>query len=76
VKPYLTGQSVEMAGELSSASEVISMGIEKAMSDAAFLEWMQRLRDRIATSGDYFEDISNRAIGRITFPRWMVRYYT
>jgi hypothetical protein len=30
--------------------------IEKAILDAVFLEWMERLRRCIATNGEYFEE--------------------
>jgi hypothetical protein len=30
--------------------------IEKSTLDAAFLEWMKRLRRYIATNGEYFEE--------------------
>jgi hypothetical protein len=55
-KQCLRRQSFEMAGELFSVSEVISIGIEKSTLDVVSLEWMQRLRECVATNCDYFED--------------------
>jgi hypothetical protein len=55
VKHCLRGRSFETAGELFSTNEVISMVVEKSTLDVVHLKWMQRLREYIATNGDYFE---------------------
>jgi hypothetical protein len=55
MKCCLRGQSFEAFDALFSASEAISMGIEKSTLDAGFLEWMGRLRRCIATNGEDFE---------------------
>jgi hypothetical protein len=65
VRHRLRGQPFETAGELCSANEVISRGIEKSTLDVVFLEWTERLRECSATNGEHFEDISKRAIGKI-----------
>jgi hypothetical protein len=57
VNRCLRGQSFEAAGELFSASEVISMCIDQSTLEVVFLEWMQRFRECITTNSDYFEDI-------------------
>jgi hypothetical protein len=44
VKHCLRGQPFETAGELFSASQVISMGLEKSILNVVFPKWMQRLR--------------------------------
>jgi histone-lysine N-methyltransferase SETMAR len=55
VKHCLRGQSFETGDELSLAIDAVLRGIGKRTLHAAFLDWMQRLRQWIETNGDYFE---------------------
>jgi histone-lysine N-methyltransferase SETMAR len=55
VKHWLRGQSFETAYELFLAMDPVLMGIEKWTLHAAFLDWIQRLRQCIETNGDHFE---------------------
>jgi histone-lysine N-methyltransferase SETMAR len=52
MKHRLRGQSFEAADELFSASEVISIDIDKSPLDAVFLEWMERLGQCIPTNSE------------------------
>jgi hypothetical protein len=55
VKRCLAGLLFEDADQLLAAIEGVPEGIEKVTLQAVFLEWMDRLRKRIATNGDYTE---------------------
>jgi hypothetical protein len=55
VKHCLRGQSFETADELSLAIDAVLRGIEKSILHAAFLGWVQRLRQRIEANGNCFE---------------------
>jgi hypothetical protein len=57
VKYCLRGQSFEMADELFLAIEAVLRGIEKRTLHAAFLDWMQRLRQYIKINDDYFKEV-------------------
>jgi hypothetical protein len=55
VKHSLGGQSFETADELCLVIDAVLRGIEKWTLHEAFLDWMQRLRQCIETTGDHFE---------------------
>jgi hypothetical protein len=55
VKHWLRGQSVEMANELFMVIDAVLRGIAKWTLDAAFLDWMQRLRQCIEANDCEFE---------------------
>jgi hypothetical protein len=55
IKRCLTGLSLEDTDQLLAAVEGVLEGIEKVTLQAAFLEWMNRLRKYIATNGEYTE---------------------
>jgi exoribonuclease R len=55
VKHCLRGQSSEMADELFLSIDAVLRGLEKYTLLAAFLDWVQRLRQSIEANGDYFE---------------------
>jgi histone-lysine N-methyltransferase SETMAR len=56
VKYFLRGQSFETADELFLAIRAVSRHLEKWTLHAAFLDWMQRLRQCTETNGDYLEE--------------------
>jgi hypothetical protein len=53
VKGRLAGLSFEDADQLLAAVQGVLGGIEKVTLQAIFLEWMDRLRECIATNGEY-----------------------
>jgi histone-lysine N-methyltransferase SETMAR len=55
VKICLAGLSFEDADQLLAAVEAVLEGIEKVTLQAVFLEWMDRLRNCIASNGEYTE---------------------
>jgi hypothetical protein len=55
VKRCLAGLSFEDADQLLAAVEGVLDGIEKVTLQAVFLEWMDRLRECIATNGEHTE---------------------
>jgi hypothetical protein len=55
VKHCLRGQSLDTADELVLAIDGVLRGIEKWTLHAAFLDWMQRLRQSTEAHGNYFE---------------------
>jgi hypothetical protein len=55
VKRCLAGLSFEDADQLLAAVEGVLDGIEKVTLQAVFLEWTDRLRNYIATNGEYTE---------------------
>jgi histone-lysine N-methyltransferase SETMAR len=55
VKHCMRGQSFETADALVLAIDAVSRGSEKQTLHAAFLNWMQRLRQCIETNGHALE---------------------
>jgi hypothetical protein len=55
IKGCLAGLSFENADELLESVRAVLRGIEKVTMREVFLEWMERLRKRIATNGAYVE---------------------
>jgi hypothetical protein len=62
VKRCLTALSFEDADQLLAAVEGVLDGLDKVILQAVFLEWMDRLRKRIATNGEYPEYAQINAI--------------
>jgi Zn-dependent M16 (insulinase) family peptidase len=69
VKHCLRGQSFETADKLSLAIDAVLNDIEKWTLHAAFLDWMQRLRQCIEATGEYFEGVEKGFMAGISFAR-------
>jgi hypothetical protein len=67
MKHCLRGQSFETADGLSFAIDAVLRCLDNWTFDAAFLDWMPRLRQCIDANGDYFEDVLKKFRGRNEF---------
>jgi hypothetical protein len=74
MKHSLKGQSFETADELLLGIDALLRGMRKWTLDAAFLDWMQKMRQRIGTNDDYFEGVYTSLVGGISCTRSMMRY--
>jgi hypothetical protein len=69
VKHCLRRQSFETADELFLAIDAVLRGIDQWTMHAAFLDWMQRLRQCVEFNGDPFDGAQKNFVGRISFTR-------
>jgi hypothetical protein len=67
VKICLADLSFEDANQLLAAIEGVLDGIGKVILQAAFLEWMDRLRKCIVTKGEYTEEAEINVIEEWSF---------